>query len=173
MKIIEALKEIPLLEKRIHSNIAKINEYAAGNDTGAGGHVFDTADKQKAEVAALLQANEDLVKRRSELRRQLYLTNASVKVNIDGTEKTISEWIEYREKGFDLLQATYAALNDQVALNKVRSIQYNPETGIKTVRFYSEADKNDKINKTQALRDQLDARLEMVNATTDLVALPA
>lgn len=169
MKIIEALKEMPLLEKRINSNVEQIAQYAAGNDIGNGGFVFETAERQRQEVAGLLQSTQDLVDRRAALRRKLYITNTQVMVTIEGQTKTITEWIEYREKGAQLLINAYSALNDNRALAQIRTIQYNPEAGIKTVRFYNESDKNAKIQEITKIKDQIDAKLEIINATTDLV----
>lgn len=172
MKIIEALKELPLLEKRINSNIEKISQYAAGVDTtsdGTSGFVFNSSDEQRKQVASLIQSNEDLIKQRASLRRNLYNTNIQVMVEINGEKKSIAEWIEYREKGFYMLESTYRALNDMRATNELRQTKVDPSVGARVVRFYTETDKNDMVNKMEAIRDQLTSQLEIVNATTDLI----
>lgn len=170
MKIIEALKELPLIEKRIMSNVQKIATYAAGVETGnSTGAAFDSVATQRKELASLIQANEDLVKQRALLRRRLYITNTTVEVEINGVKKTITEWIEYREKGFDLIERTYNALNELNAMNELRNTKVDPTVGAKVVKFYDEAHKNKLIEDNRAIRDQLDAKLEIINATTDLV----
>lgn len=172
MKIIEALKELPLIEKRIESNLEKINRYAAGVESGNSlGIVFASASEQRKEVAALVQANEDLVKRRALLRRQLYITNCTVELEINGVKKTIAEWIEYREKGFNFVERTYNAMNAVLATRELQITKADPMVGAKVVFFFDEADKNKKIEANRDIRDQLDARLEILNATTDLVAV--
>lgn len=170
MKIIEALKELPLIEKRIMSNIQKIGMYAAAVETGSNtATAFDSVATQRKELASLIQANEDLVKQRALLRRRLYITNTTVEVEINGVKKTIAEWIEYREKGFDLIERTYNALNELNAMSELRNTKVDPTVGAKVVKFYDEAHKNKLIEDNRAIRDQLDAKLEIINATTDLV----
>lgn len=171
MKIIEALKTLPVLEKRIESNIVKISRYAAGVESGSvTGASFDTVAQQRQELASLIQANVDLVKQRASLRRQLYITNTTVEVEINGVKKTISEWIEYREKGFDLVERTYKALNEANAIQELRGAKIDTNVGARVVKFYDEVNKNKLIDENRALKDALDAQLEIINATTEMIA---
>lgn len=169
MKIIEALKELPLIEKRIRKNIQSISEYSSDLDKGDLTDLpFGTADKQRKEIASLIQANNDLIARKAQLRRDLAFTNTQVKVSIDGVDKSISEWIEYRENGMSNLISTYEHLTDKTARSKVQNSNVDLAQGVKTIRFYDQKQRDDSIRSYQNIADKIDSSLEIINATTDL-----
>lgn len=169
MKIIEALKELPLLEKRIQKQTAQIGKYASyGSHVGS---AFETEAKQRTELAALVQSNNDLVNRYLSLRKVLNKTNTEVLVTIDKLTLSISEWIAFREKGGKMLIDTFQALTINNGSNDIRTVQANLNEGAQVgiVRCFDEKLKNVSINEYQEILDKIDATLEMVNATTDLV----
>lgn len=170
MKIIEALKEFPLLEKRIDSNIQLIQKYSSELDLGNASYTFGTVDQQLAEVQSLLQSAQDLIARRAAIRRALATTNATVKVTINSKERTITEWIEYRQKGNQLQLNTLNALSDRNAQMLLQQNQGKLDltAGVRVVRFYDEKTKNDSISSLMQEKSMIDAQLEIVNATTDL-----
>lgn len=167
MKIIEALKELPLLEKRIEKNIELIQKYSSEVE-GAGEFTFKTKEQQTAEVASLIQSVSDLAARRGKIRRALAMTNATVTVAIQGVTRTITEWIEYRERGYNFEARALQALNTNTAASIVRTTQVQVDIGIKPVRFYDEAEKNAKLAAITEIHGAIDATLEIINATTEL-----
>lgn len=171
MKLIEALKRLPVIEKRIQKNLGLINDYCCAIDNGNMDLAFETPEKQQAEVISILQAVNDLVAEKASLRRRLAMTNAKTVVTIGGMEKTITEWIEYRERGMTNVLQAYLNLNTREAESKLRNgnINIDPDKGFKTVRFYDEKQRNEMIERYENIRDNIDAQLEKVNATTDLI----
>lgn len=169
MKIIEALKELPLIEKKIAKNIQQIQQYSSEADNGHMSLPFGDAEKQAKEVDSLVQSTNDLVSRSATLRRVLALTNATIHVEIGGVSRTISEWISYRERGFANQLNALRALNDSIAKGNLNKVGFDEQEGIKIARFYDEKDRNEKVLAVEDIQGQLDARLEMVNATTNLV----
>lgn len=170
MKIIESLKELPLLEKRIEKNVQLVQLYSSEMDMGKGEYTFGTKEKQDVEVKGLVQSTHDLISRRAKIRRVLAITNAKVIVKIGRHERTITEWIEYRQKGVDLELKLFGALNDG---NGSRQLQLNQgkldlSAGVRIVRFYDEKAKNDNVSECMELKSMIDSTLEIVNATTDL-----
>lgn len=170
MKIIEALKELPLIEKKIQKNLSQIQTYSSnlnkGDDTDL---PFKSEGEQQKVVDALLQSTRDLVKHKAQLRSQLAVTNAQVKVTIDTMTATIAEWIEYREGGLEKIIAAHNALNDNTAQNLLKTTPVDLQKGVRTLRFYDEAKRNEEIERLQDIKGKIDSSLEMVNATTDLV----
>lgn len=172
MKIIEALKELPLIEKKIEKNNQLTKKYSSALVVGEIGQFdFETEEKQRVEVSALIQSTNDLLDRKAKIRRALAITNATVKVTINGVTRTITEWIEYRQKGIDAQIQAQMALdvfngNQQLDLMQGR---VDVGAGVKLVRFFDEKSKNDEVSKLQDLKAAIDPQLEMVNATTDLV----
>lgn len=169
MKIIEALKELPLIQKKVAKNIQQIQQYSSEADNGHMSLPFGDDAKQAAEVAALVQSTHDLVKRSATIRRALAMTNATVTVGIGSKVRTISEWIAYRDSGFANQLNALRALNDTVAKGNLNKVGFDEEKGLKIARFYDEKARNEAILAIEEIQGQLDARLEMVNATTDLV----
>lgn len=169
MKIIEALKELPLIEKRVQKQTAQINQYAS---YVSGQPAFETEEKQKKEVDALLQSNIDLLGRYESLTNRLAVTNASVIVEIEGQKKTIRGWIAFKNKTAALLQQSITALNmnnAQAALTQIQSKgQLNLENGLQLKKTYKEEDKLAMQNKLQNVVDKISSTLEIVNVNTDL-----
>lgn len=168
MKIIEALKELPLIEKKVTKNAALIEKYASEVDNGSPTLLLEEASEHRKEVTALLQSTNDLVDRAGKIRRALAMTNANTDVTIEGVTKSITEWIAFREQGHRLKRRALDALNDSRATSVMNSTPFDPEKGIRVMRFYDEREKNEAIQKIDDIQGQLDARLEIVNATTDL-----
>ena len=169
MKIIEALKELPLIEKKINKNMGLIHEYCADVDNGQMSLPFGTIQQQRKEVDALLQSTKDLVARDAVLRKNLALTNATVKVDIGSEWHSITEWIALRTRGIDNKIKMWGMLGDSVARTKLNSVPFDTEKGIKIVRFYDEKTKNEQLERLEEIKGQIDSKLEMVNATTDLI----
>jgi len=65
MKIIEALKEIPLIEKKIKKNNDDVLRYSATVDNGTPVLYFPTLEEQKQKVLSTVQSTKDLVARRA------------------------------------------------------------------------------------------------------------
>lgn len=171
MKIIEALKKLPTLEKRIIKNIEQIRLYSSAVDNGNMDLPFGTEEGQKKEVSSLVQSVNDLVAERSRLRRSLAITNAKTFIKIGTLEKSITEWIEYREKGLGFIIDSQSALNISVSEGKVRTggVALDPEKGFKIVRFFDEKTRNNRIEELRDIQDRIDAELEKVNAVTDII----
>ena len=169
MKIIEALKQLPLLEKRINKNISLLQEYSSDIDRAEDTDLpFKTPEAQQKEVNEIMQATEDLVRRRGKIRRALAITNAQVEVEIEGITATITEWIEYRERGMNTLIKMHTALNDNTAQKKVNQGGVDLSKGLKTLRFYDEKERNQKIQDLTITSGMIDSTLETVNAVTDI-----
>lgn len=171
MKIIEALKELPLIDKKLTKNEQLLLTYSASVDAGTiyNSLKFASAEEQTKQVASLIQSSEDLVSRKAKIRKVLSKTNATIEVTIDGNVKTISEWIEYRKAGLNLLQRSYNQLQDNQCIREVQSTKFDGQQGIKVIRHYDEATRNAKLNAILELASKIDTTLETVNATTDLV----
>lgn len=169
MKIIEALKELPLIEKKVKKNNEKIREYSSfGSHVGP---AFDTQEQQNKEVDSLIQSNKDLIYRYMKIKHSLNLTNLKTDVTINGQTCTIADWIIWKQKTGQMFLSTYANLSTSIGESHIRIHQANLQDGIQIgiVKCYSETFKNTNIDSIQDTIDKIDAALEMVNATTDLI----
>jgi predicted ribosome quality control (RQC) complex YloA/Tae2 family protein len=171
MKLIEALKNLKTIQKRIEKNCGMIGEYAAyvSVETPA----FETEDKQRQEVASLVQSNLDLIKEFLRLKTAIEFTNLNTKVTIGSREHSISELITIRRTSGAFVPATYGALNNRVAMQKLQNVYktaggVNPTEPAKLIPLYSEADKNKALAAWDEFFSAIDGKLEVVNAETEL-----
>ena len=168
MKLSEAMKRLRVIEKRMVDNSQQITKYASllSNEKPA----FESEDKQKGEVAKLIQANTDLMKEYLDLKTRIEKTNLDTKVEIGGTKYSLSELLVIKRKLADSMIVTYRALNDNTAESKMRmGMAGKSETSVTVIKMYAEKDKNDNLLKWQDLRDNIDSRIDVVNATTELI----
>ena len=169
MKIIDALKELPLIEKKVHKNAEQVEKYASyGSHVGA---EFEDQAQQEKELKSLLQSNKDLLERYRKLKLALSKTNNETVVTINDKAMTITEWIIFRNKTSSLATSVYNRLTTRKAESDIRNTQVNLNEGqvVGIVKCYQEKDKNNALEYVADLYSQIDATLERVNATTDLV----
>ena len=162
MKLIEAMKELKLIQKRMSKNMRHITEYASSVDSEK--LQFDNEKDQKKEVASLVQANENLLGTYLGLKSQIEFTNLSTKVDLEGFVYSISELLVLKRKMGTFVSQTFESLNDSRGRNLKRAMGDS-----KVLTFYDEKKKNEKVDKWEIFMSRIDARLEVVNATTELM----
>ncbi len=171
MKIIEALKELPLIEKKIQSKQEQIARYAAYWEPTPG-PTLASHDEQKHQVDALLQGVYDLAKHQAEIKKRLAYTNSQIKVDIGGVTATISEWISLKESGLPHFINTINHLissADRISRQAVQGTPQDAERGFKFNRCYDEKFLIERREKCQGILDSIPATLEIINATTELL----
>lgn len=167
MKIIEALKKLKVIEKRITSNAKDITAYASvlSNEKPA----FGTEEEQRREVSQLLQSSEDLGNEYLDLKRKIEKTNLTVEVEMNGKKYSISDLLVIKRKLAKMMMDTYSALNTQNADHRLMYNKAGQGQMPTVVQLYDEAAKNKKLRSWQEMYDQVDSRLEVINATEDIV----
>jgi len=178
MKIIEALKELPLIKKKIDKNEELLKKYSSS--VGVKDHPefdlsFATPGQQAIEVKALLQSTVDLCLREACLRKTLARTNSIVEVKIGSSSRTISEWISFRLTGIPAILRSLESLSTNRSLAIVRQPQGNSNLAsvgvenLTVVMHYDEKSKNEEVTKWMTMLSEIDSKLEIANAITDLV----
>jgi hypothetical protein len=171
MKLIEGMKKLRLIEKKMDQNAVRIGEYASSLSTEK--PHFESEDKQRKEVCSLIQANEDLVKEYLKLKLAIERTNLLTEVELEGNTYKISELLAIRRKLAHGMINTLNQLTDAAGRAKLSMygsrIGSSGEKGPYVVRFYDEKEKNEQLRKWQDLYEAIDIRLETINATTELV----
>lgn len=171
MKIIEALKTIKANKKKVEDLIVKITENSAflSNQTSPYGNQVETTrqvDGWIDSVRQILRDNEILTHR-------IHKTNNSTLVSIDvgkySVEKTIDEWLSRRESGVELHLRAYKALTDRRLREEFIVQPDGTRVPITIVRNYNAAARDDAISLLDIEKSLIDSRLEIVNATVDLL----
>ncbi len=174
MKLIEGMKQLKIIEKKMAANSLRIGEYAAIVSTER--PAFSSADEQKAGIKSLIQSNRDLAEQYLALKRRVDLTNLNATVAINGRNYTIVDLLVLRRGLAKALKATFLALREDQAQQRLGSLQRQfgtTLTGDKTPhieRMYEEREKHEEIQKIQNLEDEIETRLETINAVTELVS---
>lgn len=172
MKLIEALKNLKTIEKRIHKNAEQIGQYAAYVSVEQ--PAFETEERQRQEVASLIQANADLEKEYLRLKVAIEVTNLRTTVTINGKTNSISELIAIRRGVGKFRERTYQALNASSALQRMQQ-SYNKgidaQNPPRVVALYREEDKIKALREWEEFTSAIDGKLEVVNAETDLIEL--
>lgn len=172
MKIIEALKNLKTIEKRIEKNCQQIGEYAAYVSVEQ--PAFETEERQRQEVASLVQGNLDLAKEYLRLKTAIEFTNLNTKVSIGHRENTISELITIRRTSGKFVTMTHNSLHAAKAMQKLQQVFSRPggvdaQNPAKVIPLYSEADKNKALREWDEFFSAIDGKLEVVNAETELL----
>lgn len=171
-KLIEGMKQLRVIEKKMAHNSLRINEYAAIVSTER--PIFDTNLRQRQEVEALIQANTDLAKDYLNLKKRVDLTNIQVKVTIGKGEYSISDLLQIKRLVGKWMRNTYAALNDKLAEQRMAAMRVQLQSADKTPRIermYDENKKYEGMQFWQGLEDEIEIRIEVINATTELLEL--
>jgi len=169
MKIVQGLKKLRVIEKRMAKGIEEIQvlSSALSNEKP----VMGNEEKQETEVKSLVQSNFDLVEEYLRLKLALEKTNLEVSTSISGEARTLSEWLVIRRKLGSTMLSTVGAMNDRAAENR-RTLNrgLTPEgQAVHVVRFYDEKTKMDRLRQLTDRLEAIDGKLEVVNATTNVV----
>jgi len=169
LKIIEGMKRLRIIEKRMESQRGSITDYASKLSTEM--PRFHTREDQAREVASLIQSNNDLCAEYLRIKRSIEYTNLKVMMEFQGKAYSISDLLIIKRKLASMMIATYRALNDSTAQYRLRNAPKFDGESPKVEILYEEREKLDNIRKWMDLADAIDSRLEVINATTDLVEM--
>jgi hypothetical protein len=172
MMLVEGMKTLRVIEKKMGDNQADIQRYAS--QVSSERPYFETEDKQKSEVKKLVQSNTDLLKRYLALKQRIEYTNLVTIVEMNGENYSLSELLVIQRKLAAMMFATYSALNDNQGNARLRNTP--AQQGVPAphvVRFYNEEEKREGARKWQDLMNNIITRLEVINATTPLLDLPS
>jgi len=169
MKIIQGLKEIKDLKVKADDLKTKVHKHCA--------HLsFESPvyPDQKDQVSKWLQAHSDVIKEISRLQLAIAKTNldtmVTIKLGDKNVVKSITEWIYRRRDLAAMQQAMYKSLTDRGLQEKgtyTDSQEDNKE--YKIVRCYDPVERDNKIELYRSEPSIVDATLEVINATTDLI----
>lgn len=172
--LIEAMKQLRIIEKKMADNTASIQRYASMVSTEK--VLFETDEKQKKELKALIQSNQDLMSRYLDLKKRIEYTNLFTEVEINGIKYVISDLLVIKRKMAQSMLNTFNALNEHEGSTRLRSYSgiSSSQAGERpyVVRFYKEEERIAGLKVWQDLYDNITSRLEVVNATTPLMSLP-
>lgn len=169
MKLIEALKKQKDLRRKVTDLVEKIGKHSA--DLDIENPVYPDT---KAQVDGWLQAVRDLTLEIERLNRCVQFTNLRTEVAIElegkAVAKPLCDWVLRRRELAKLELAAWRALTDRsLPATQVLKQSTGEQREIKIRRYYDPALKDKKVDSLQSEPLIIDGRLEVVNATTDLI----
>ena len=165
------MKQLKVTEKKMAHNTERINQYASLVSSER--PIFGTEVEQRKQIQSLIQSNTDLAKEYLVLKKRIDFTNLQTQVTIGKESFAIADLLQIKRNIALLMKKTYQALNDRQAEARLASIRQQP-TGDKPPRIermYDENAKYEGLQYWQGLEDEIETRLEVINATTDLLEL--
>ena len=168
MRIIEALKQVKDLQRKADDLISKIKVHCADMN-----YETPVYPDQRSQVSGWVQAHTDIVREIGRLKYLLQKTNVLTKVTIrigdNDVTKSISEWIARRKELAQMEKRAYDHLTNR-GLREGKVQQSAGQVVDVSIRLYFDAAQRDKmINILASEPSLIDAKLEIVNATTELL----
>lgn len=169
MKLIQAMKKL----KDLNIKAEDLRKKVAGHSADMSIETPTYAD-QKRQVSEWIQGHGDILKEVLHLRLSIQRTNLATRVDIElggkHVSKTIAEWIHRRRDLAKLDQAMWQGLTDRnLKEQNVQTVQGGAVTEIRVRRYYDPAERDAKVELYRSEPSVIDATLEVVNATTDLI----
>lgn len=169
MKIIQAMKKLKDFAVKAEDLRKKVAACAADL-------TIETPQypDQKRQVAEWMQSHHDVVKEALHLKLAIQRTNLATPVSIEiggkHVTQSIAAWIHRRRELAKLEMEMWQKLTDRNL--KEQNLQTAPGgavTEVRIRRYYDPAERDAKIELYRTEPSLIDATLEVVNATTDLI----
>jgi len=172
MKIIEAMKKVKDLQRKVSDIKGKITQYCVDHDNQE--PVYGTYETQKKQVSEWIQACNDIVKEILNLRVAVQKTNCETEVSIDiggkAVTQTIAAWIHRRRDLAQLNKTIYQVLDETKVNLGVGYRDKDGEERIAKRRLYFDPKvRDEKVEEYNSEPSLIDSALETVNATTDII----
>ena len=169
MKLIQGMKKIKDLATKAEDLRKKVSNNSADL-------TIETAQypDQRRQVSEWIQAHSDILKEILHLRFSIQKTNLATPVSIElggkHITKSIAEWIHRRRDLAKFEMEMWSRLTDRSLKEQmVRTSPDGPVTEVKIRRYYDPAERDQKMELYRSEPSVIDATLEVVNATTDLI----
>ncbi len=168
MKLIEALKKTKELQQKADDLREKVQKHSVYLNIET--PIYPDQAKQ---VKEWIQAHSDILKEILRLRVCIQKTNLATDVIIDlggkSVTKTIAEWIHRRRDLAGEELKMWKGLTDRNLKEGTMKQSNDQPVEVKIVRCYDPAERDEKQFLYQAEPQVVDAKMEVVNAVTDLM----
>lgn len=182
MKLIEAINNEKLIDKKIDRHIEFIRRYSArptSRDDSFGGH-------EKEKIQENVQACLDLIAHREQLRRNITYTNLVSAVIVNEKTYSLHTLIQQRTKRrsshhvddgiLPLKRKVWNSLDDhsaQLELEKIRSqMSKDSNLTIKVIHNYDIEKKDKELTLLDELEASIDSAIQIANTKLDLLEAP-
>lgn len=168
MKIIEAMKQIKANKEKVHELMQRIQRNSAHLSIESPQYE-NQADKVREWTQACLDVSRDNVELLTRIAKTNLATTVTIQLGDKSVTKSIAEWVWRRREYANVDKSIWAAQTDRGL--KEGMVQSSPgvQTEVKLVRYYNPSERDTNMDIYMKEPHQIDAALEVVNATTDLL----
>lgn len=169
MKIIQGMKRLKDLKAKAEDLREKVGRFCADLTMET-----PTYTDQKQQIREWIQSHHDILKEILTLREAIQRTNLATMVTIDmdskPVTKSIAAWVHRRKDLAMMEMAMWQKLGDRgLREQNVQTSQGGNITEIRIRRYFDPAERDRKVELYRSEPLVIDATLEVINATTDLV----
>lgn len=168
MKIIEAMKQVKELERKADDLVEKVRTYCAYLS-----YETPTYPNQEQQISEWVQANSDILKEVLRLKVAIQRTNLATKVTIDlggkNITKSIAEWVIRRRLLATKEAKMWSSLHDRGLKDGRGTNTAGQPVDVKVIRCFDPRLRDEMVYLFQSEPTLIDAKLEVVNAITDLI----
>jgi len=172
MKLIEGMKLKKELQKKAEDLRGKISKHAAHLDLE--GPTYKTEAEQRQVMDGWLQAHMDIVRQMRKLGVSIQRTNLETAVDLPiagkPTKLCIAEWILRRRELAGMEKAAWSSLSDKGLRDQVLNrVSGEGTREVKVIRYFDPKQRDQMVDFFTHEPSQIDRKLEVINATTDLI----
>lgn len=169
MKIIQAMKRLKELKAKEEDLREKVGRFCADLTMET-----PTYPDQKQQIREWIQAHHDILKEILALRLAIQRTNLATRVTIEldgkGVAQSIAAWIHRRKDLAAMEMAVWQKLGDRgLREQNVQTSLGGNITEIRIRRYFDSTEKDRRVELYRSEPMVIDATLEVINATTELV----
>ena len=169
MKIIEAMKRVKANKEKVADLNQKLAAICANLSHESPLYGTETGNKVKEWLQSCVDISQENVRLLCAIQRTNLATRVSVELGGQSVSKTIAEWVWRRREYAAADQKTYTVLTDRGLKEGMVQTSTGQPMELKIVRHYDPVARDTAMAIYRSEPHLVDAALEIVNATTDLI----
>lgn len=169
MKIIEAMKYIKMNKAKVAELQARIANVCANLSHETPLYGTETANKVKEWLQSCSDVSQENVRLLTAIQRTNLATSVTIQLGEKSVTKNIAEWVWRRREYAKLDMDTYTKLTDRGLKEGMVQTSTGQPMELKIVRHYDPVARDTAVSMYRNEPHLIDASLEIVNATTDLL----
>ena len=169
MKIIEAMKRVKMNKAKVADLQAKLAQVCANLSHETPLYGTETGNKVKEWLQSCMDISQEDIRLLTAIQCTNLATSVSIEIGGKSVTKNIAEWV-WRKRAYAAVDfATHGKLTDRGLKDGMVQTSTGQPMELKIVRHYDPVARDSAMAMYRDEPHQIDAALEIVNATTDLL----
>lgn len=169
MKIIQAMKTVKMNKAKVADLQTKLANICANLSFETPMYGTETGNKVKEFLQSCTDLSQENVRLLTAIQRTNLATQVTIAIGEKNVTKNIAEWVWRKREYAAVDMATWTKLTDRGLKEGMANTSTGTPLEMKLVRHYDPVARDNAIGMYRSEPHQIDAALEIVNATTDLI----